>query len=327
MVNDRQDVHMQYKSAATSNTQSWYFTDMSDSRFNITPSNTTTIDENNPNRMITGGGAVMDGGNNVVLMEIFTTSGYDETKVTQDHNAAKSQGFLMLPTDWLNFELGGYFEFMIANPNCRLELFGRSGKHVNGRPCEGIKYSIDITCDGVIRSAIKHWHSGGIEPLEQNSILGDIEGERIGIKFIVYNNHVNINNVTAVRIEVFIDRFADNNWEKYFEYTDTGEKTNYLKCGDTSTKMIKWGGPIVGLNIINFPIGGLAIDKLSVREIDALAPKVEIPIPAAPIDPDYVSPPTAPPSTGYRTDLDDDDWDDDLDYPIPPWGEPGDNAP
>ena len=317
MVDDRLDVHMQYKSAATSNTQSWYFTDLSDSRLNITPSNTTTVDENNPNRIITGGGAITDGGNNVVLMEIFTTSGYDETKVTQDHDAAKSQGFLMLPTDWLNFELTGYFEFLMTNSNCSIELFGRSGKHVNGRPCEGIKYSVNISCDGVIRGVIKHWHSGGIEPLDQTAVLGDLEGERIGIKFIVYNNHTNINNVSAVRIEVFIDRFADNSWEKVFEYTDTGEKTNYLKCGDTSTKMIKWGGPIVGLGIINFPLGGLAIDKLSVREIDALAPKVVIPTPPAPIDPEAVSAPTAPPSTGYRTDLDDDDWDDDITYDPP----------
>jgi hypothetical protein len=80
------------------------------------------------------------------------------------------------------------------------------------------------------------------------------------------------------------------------------------------------------VEIRNFPDMGIAIDKFSVREIDALAPKVVIPTPAVPFDPEAVSPPTAPPSTTYRTDLTDTQ-DDDVYTGLPDWGDLGDNPP
>lgn len=324
MVNDRYEVHMEYKSSVLQdNSQSWYFADLEDSRLNIIPPNTTVVDINNNNRIITGGGAISENGSNLVTtFEIFTTSGYDETKITTDHNQARAQKFMMLPTDWINFEVTGYLEFIDTNPNSKIEFFGRSGRHINGRPCEGTKYDLVVTGDGHLRGNIKHFHSGGLEFLQDNAVFGDLEGQRVGIKFIVYNN--NDSNPTAVRIEGFIDRFNDNIWEQAYEYTDTGSKNVYLKCGDQSTNMITWGGPIIGFRIIDFPSGGVAIDKLSVRSIDALAPKITIIPPEAPPDPYYVRPPDTPPSTGLRVSTGD-DWDDDEDYPLPPWGDPGDN--
>jgi hypothetical protein len=212
-----------------------------------------------------------------------------------------------------------------TSPNSRIEIFGRSGKHVNGRPCEGIKYNMVISSDGYFRGNIKHFHSGGLQELHGNSVLGDVNGRKIGIKFIVYNNNSNINNVTAVRIEALVDVLDDNNWQRVFDFTDTGEKSIYLKCGDENTKIISWGGPIIGINIFNFPLGGLALEKMSVREIDALSPKVTIPTPPAPVDPEAVSAPVAPPSTSIRADGDD-LYDDDI-YELPSWGDPGDNPP
>lgn len=327
MTNDRYEVHMEYRSSVQKeNSQSWYFTDLEDSRMNIIPLNTTILDPNNANRIISGGGALSDNGSNLVTtFEIFTTSGYDETKITSDHNQAKAQGFMMLPTDWCNFEITGYFQFIETNPDSKLEFFGRSGRHINGRPCEGTKYDLVVTADGHFRGNIKHFHSGGLEFLQDNAVLGDVEGQRIGIKFIVYNNSDDTN-PTAIKIEGLVDRFNDNIWDRVYEYTDTGSSNIYLKCGDTSTNMLSWGGPIVGFRLINFPSGGIGIDKLSVREIDALAPKVTIPQPETPFDPEAVSAPTAPPSTAMRTNTDD-DWDDNTKYPLPLWGEPGDNTP
>lgn len=318
---------MEYKSSVLQdNSQSWYFAGLEDSRLNIIPSNTTIIDENDPNRIITGGGGISENGSNLVTtFEILTTSGYDETKITTDHNQAKSQKFMMLPTDWINFEVTCYLECMECTPSSRVEFYGRSGRHINGRPCEGTKYDLVVTSDGHLRGNIKHFHSGGLEFLQDNAVFGDLEAQKVGIKFVVYNN--NDSAPTAVRVEGFVDRFSDNIWERTYEYTDTGSKNVYLKCGDENTNMVTWGGPILGLKIIDFPSGGLAITKLSARSIDALAPKVTIEPPAAPFDPEAVSAPTAPPSTGYRTDLSDDDWDDDLDYGLPEWGELGDNAP
>ncbi len=322
---DRFGVHIQYRSMAKDTSQSWYFHDLSDSRLNIVPSNTTTVDVNNTNKIISGGGNIVDGGDIVTIFEVLTTSEYDETKITHNHNLAKSQKFSMLPTDWTNFELTFYSEFLLMNANSKLEIFGRSGKHVNGKPCEGTKYSTTITSDGHFVGTIKRFHSGGTQFLQDDGVLGDVEGQRVGIKFIVYNNTYD-SNPTAVNLECYIDRFGDNIWELACQFSDVGYTTApTLPCGDLNTAMITWGGPIVGLKLINIPIGGITIEKFSVREIDALAPKFDLLPPEVVVDPEYVSPPTSPPSTGYRTDLDDDDWDDDTDYPLPPWGEPGDN--
>jgi hypothetical protein len=323
---DRFDVHMEYRSALLrDNSQSWYFQDLNDSRLNIIPSINTSVDINDPNRIISGGGTVSDNGDIVTTFEILTTSGYDDTKIIMNHNLAKAQTFMMLPTDWTNFELTFYIEFLNINANSRIEMFGRSGRHINGRPCEGTKYDLVITSDGHFRGNIKHFHSGGLEFLQDNAVLGDIEGQTIGVKFIVYNIPDD-DNPTAVKVEGYIDRFSNNIWDMIYEYTDNGTKNTFLLCGDISTNIITWGGPIVGLRLINVPIGGVAIKKLSNREIDATASKIDILPEPAVIDPEAVSAPTAPPSTGYRTDLLDDQ-DDDIYTGLPTWGDPGDNPP
>lgn len=322
---DRFEVHMQYRSALfKDNSQSWYFQDLDDSRLNIVPSSTTSVDVNNLNRIISGGGTVSDNGDIVTTFEIFTTSGYDDTKIVMNHNLVKAQKFMMLPTDWTNFELTYYIQFLNMNANSRIEMFGRSGRHINGRPCEGTKYDLVITSDGHFRGNIKHFHSGGLEFLQDNAVLGDVEGQTVGVKFIVYNMPDD-SNPTAVKIEGYIDRFNNGVWESVYEYTDNGTKNTFLLCGDLSTNIITWGGPIVGLRLINVPIGGVALHKFSLREIDHNASKLDIIPEAAPFDPEAVSPPVAPPSTTYRTDLVDEQ-DDDV-YGLPAWGDPGDNPP
>ncbi len=316
---------MEYKSSQVS-AQSWYFTDLNDSRLNVVPPNrnNVSVDENNPNSIITGGGAVTDNGDVVTLFEIFTNTEYNETKISQDHIKYKAQNAIMeSTTDWTNFEVTFYAEFMAVNANSEIAIFGRSGRHVKGRPCEGTFYRVAIKSNGNMRCDAKHWHPGGIDPIEpRGGALGDLEMMRIGIKFIVYTNK----DGNTVTIRSLIDMNGSNTWTEMCYVIDNGSlssSNSYLRCGDETTKVITWGGPIIGVEIRNFPLNGIAIDKWSVREIDALAPKVVIPTPAIPFDPEAVSAPTAPPSTGYRTDLTDTQ-DDDI-YVPPPWGDPGDN--
>lgn len=321
---------MEYKSSTVSG-QSWYFTDLDDSRLNIVPpssSNTghVSIDPNNPNRMIVGSGEVTDNGDIVTLFEIFTNSAYNETKISSSHIKFKAQNAIMTETtDWTNFEVTFYAEFMSVNPNSEITIYGRSGRHVKGRPCEGTFYRLAIEANGNMRCESKHWHPGGVDILDsRGGSLGDLEMMRIGIKFIVFTNK----DRNTVTLKGMVDMNGNNTWTEMCYIIDTGDLTpsnSYLRCGDETTKVITWGGPIIGVEIKNFPENGIAIDKWSVREINALAPKVTTPFISAPVDPDAVSPPVAPPSDAYRTDMSDDDWDDDIDYPLPPWGDPGDN--
>lgn len=319
---------MEYPSvrgSGSSGTQAWYFNDLTDSRLNIIPSHTSIIDPNNSNRIITGGGSQKYRGDLTTTFEILTTSGYDPTKISMDHVQNRAQRFMMQPTDWTNVEITGYFEFMEANPNSELSIFARSGKHEPGRPCEGTFYRVNLNANGRVRCDMKHWHSGGYEILDNaTGHMGDLEMMKFGLKFIVYNNP----DLSSVCIKSFIDMTGgDNMWMEVCNVIDTGDTSDrFLRCGDETTKVITWGGPIVGIEVKNFPSGGIAIEKLSVREIDAFAPKVVIDPPAAPEDPEAVSAPTTPPSTDLRPSLPD-DWDDDVDYPLPPWGDPGDNPP
>lgn len=318
---------MEYKSSSTS-AQSWYFTDLDDSRLNTVPPNNRgniSVDPNNNNRITTGGGAVTDNGDIVTLFEIFTNSAYNETKIQQDHTRYKAQAAIMEgTTDWTNFEVTFYAEFMECNSNSEIAIYGRSGRHIRGRPCEGTYYRVVIKSDGNMRCDSKHWHPGGTDVLEpRGGALGDLEMMRIGIKFIVFTN----TDGKTVTIKSFVDMAGNNTWTEMCYVIDNGDlnsSNSFLRCGDATTKVITWGGPIIGVEVRNFPENGIAIDKWSVREIDALAPKVKIPFQIAPIDPEAVSVPTAPPSTGYRTDLTADDWDVLVSYPPPLWGDPGD---
>lgn len=318
---------MEYKSSLQiGNSQSWYFTDLDDSRLGIIPPNrdNVSVDVNNPNKIITGGGNVTDNGDILTLFEILTNTPYNETKIPPDQTKFNAQRYMMSNTDWTNFEVTLYAESVSTEPNSEISIYGRSARHVMGRAYEGTYYKVTITADGKISCNSKHWHPGGINILEPNSgSIGDIEGKRIGIKFIVYTNK---DGRSAV-IKCLVDTDGNNSWTQMLYVIDNGDlfgnNNSYVRYGDESTKVITWGGPIIGIEIRNYPENGIMIDKMSVREIDALSPKVIVPVPAAPIDPEAVSPPIAPPSTGLRTDILD-DWDDDVVYPDPPWGDPGD---
>lgn len=317
---------MEYKSAQISS-QSWYFTDLSDSRLAIVPPNAKNVstDINDSSVIVTGGGQIAENNTDVItLFKILTNSLYNETKIPQNHVKYRAQKYMMTETDWYNFEVTGYFTFNTTNPNSRISIYGRSGEHVKGRPCEGTYYRVSMYVDGSVRCDAKHWHPGGTYILDPEGMnLGDMEGMRVGFKVIVFNNKDD----NSVTVRALMDMNENNTWEEVCYFIDTGEKVGnlYVNCGDDTTKVITWAGPVIGIEVVNFPLDGCSIDSLSVREIDALAPKIEIPIPAAAIDPEAVSPPTAPPSDGYRTDLDADDWDDDTVYPLPLWGDPGDN--
>jgi hypothetical protein len=310
------------------NTQSWYFTDLEDTRFNIIPLDisATVVDPNNANRIITGGGIEKYRGDQTTTFEILTTSGYNPSKMIMNHVQNRAQKFGMLPTDWTNVEITCYIEMMQTTPDSEISFFARSGKHEMGRPCEGTFYRVTIKANGHIRCDMKHWHPGGYEVLDNaTGHVGDLEMMRFGFKFVVFNNP---DSSDSVIIKSFMDMHADDNWNQVCYVIDTGDTSDRFKlCGDENTKVISWGGPIVGLEIRNFPEHSVAIDKLSVREIDVVRPKMSmLPQPAV-FDPEAVSPPVAPPSDGYRVGLDDDDWDDDTYYEVPSWMDPGDNTP
>ena len=69
-------------------------------------------------------------------------------------------------TDWTNFEITFYAEFMAVNTNSEIAIYGRSGRHIRGRPCEGTYYRLAIEANGNMRCDSRHWFPGGTDILE-----------------------------------------------------------------------------------------------------------------------------------------------------------------
>lgn len=256
MGNDRFGVAMKYPSSIV-NPQSWYYSNLQDSRVD---------GESGFAAVTTDGIGVTNGITNtdstLSKLMVSTTSGYRESEIETSHRKAKVQKYMMAATDWRNVEITAYIKFLDSvSDKSYFAIDARSGKHVNGRPCEGTHYSIQFTPGGIIRSERKHWHSGGYVKFGGESVLGDIEGQRIGVKAIIYNGGLN------VILESHVDINGNNKWKKSYDYTDEGLGHEYFKCGSFNTRVISWGGPLINFRCENIPANGIVIDNMSIREI------------------------------------------------------------
>lgn len=199
------------------------------------------------------------------LLSVKSTTGYDESKIEHNHVKCKAQGYSHAMNDWKDVEMTAYIKFLVTDPESCFYMYARSGKHVEGKPCEGTKYAMCLNPDGTINAEKELWHPGGYSYFPKVSILGDIEGQRVGMKFILYNKPDDNN---SVMLECYIDINADNKWRKVYSVIDSGEgEEGFTKCGDETTKTITWGGPIIGFRGRHIPDGGIEIDNMSVREI------------------------------------------------------------
>lgn len=306
MTNDRKGIYMCY-SSSKDNPQSWYFSNLEDSRLSGVETNVTQVPDTV--KIVTGGGDNQ-------LITVTTTSNYRESEIIRNHKQCKALGYMMHVNDFKNVEMTCYAKYLNTNPSSYISMYARSGMHVVGRPCEGTKYEVRFYPNGVISGVAEHWHSGGYVEFNDNvAVLGNIENKRVGLKFICYNDPTN----TAATIEGWADLDADNKWTRFYEHTEFGDGTDnkYSKCGDATTNVITWGGPLAVFRIFNVPINGIEIDSMSIREIDPHSAFV-----GPMVDPNQVdswSRPTAPPSDEYFAGDATDDWDDDVNYPDVTW--------
>lgn len=254
-------------SPSRTNPQSWYFDQLEDdsrlegSRVFHKPS-----DSNGNKKIIAKLNDLnsVDGHTDEHLLSIKSTTGYDESLIQTDHVKAKAQGYSHAMNDWKDVEMTAYIKFLETEPMSCFYMYARSGKHLEGKPCEGTKYAMCINPDGSINGEKELWHPGGYVYFPSVSILGDLEGKRIGAKFILYNVLDGSNNVM---LECYVDINENNRWKKVYSHMDTGEGLEYIKCGDETTKTITWGGPIAGFRGRFIPDNGIELDSLSVREV------------------------------------------------------------
>ena len=94
--------------------------------------------------------------------------------------------------------------------------------------------------------------------------MGSMNGKWIGFKTAMYN--VEKNGHLAVKLEIWLDKSNDGNWQKVYDYIDDGGWGNDGQaCGGRPDQIISWGGPLAAFRWDN--ADDVDIKDFSVREI------------------------------------------------------------
>jgi hypothetical protein len=220
------------------NGEEWYLNmnnPTSDSRFN--PQNTITRNPDGSWKMKA----------TQVRMAVYTATGYDGDDIpTLDHSEIATNGYMLRPNDWKNFEMTQYVKVNTSPSDDNFSPNGRGGRHTGGgapEGCEGSSMKGDVFFSGKVRFAKEQWHVSYVFTSLKTLSSGSIEDKWIGIKFIVYNFVQN--NQVAVKTELWLDTNNSGNFVKVDETVDNGGwGTEGTECGGAPDQIISWGGPI-----------------------------------------------------------------------------------
>jgi hypothetical protein len=202
---------------------------------------------------------------------VFTSSGYHRNQIaTFNQKQLEAKGYMQSPNDWKNFEATGVVKFISGDSTDSWTWYGRGGHHTgSGFPdgCEGTAYKANLAYVGKARFAKEQWHvhyvytsyKSSPAPLPASSI-----GKFVGYKAIMYNFQQN--GKTVVKLEIWVDTALNNNWQKVYDFIDSGGwGTGGGECGGAPDQILTWGGPIVTFRWDN--ANNVSIKNFSVREI------------------------------------------------------------
>jgi hypothetical protein len=204
------------------------------------------------------------------MLAFTKSSGFPSDEVrsslpTYDYSRLAQTGYFYKPTDWKNIEITIYVKVLsTSGGGDEISLVSRSVRHSTNvhEGCGGSSYhnNIDFT-NGKFKFKKEMWHVNyDIKPYSGITI-GSTMNKWIGFKGIVYNLPDG-----SVKLESFIDKDNNNNWQKATELVDKGNwGDDMTHCGArTNGAAITWGSPM-----IIFKSNGVTYDfkKFSAREI------------------------------------------------------------
>jgi hypothetical protein len=173
---------------------------------------------------------------------------------------------------WKNVEMTGYAKVISAAANdAALDWYARGGLHIRSSPCEGVAYHSGLRADGSVFWQKEIWHTGGYTGFRGYiNATHPLLGRWVGFKAIMFN----INNDSAVRLEIYLDDNATNHWKKVADVIDNGgwyaDTPNDLfysaNCGRSKDYIILNAGPIATFRSDNMIWD---FKDLSIREIQA----------------------------------------------------------
>jgi len=180
-----------------------------------------------------------------VRMEVYTSTGYDASRIVTNRDTLASRGYMLAPNDWRNIEMTGFVRVNSASLTTdNFAWYTRGGHHSGPIPCEGSAYKGGLHYDGRARFEKESWHvSYRNSPYSQAT--SSIMGRWVGFKTVLRN--VTAGGKTTVKMELWLNDNADRvTWTKIYEMTDDGSfGGDASSCGASAPAMpITWGGPI-----------------------------------------------------------------------------------
>jgi len=199
-----------------------------------------------------------------IRMGVWPSTGNQPEKITTyDERELEKKGYMESPNDWRNVEITGYVKFNKGVNYDNFAWYARGGIHTDGKACEGTAYKGQLYYNGKTRFAKEQWFVSYVfSPYKQS--MGSMNGKWIGFKTAMYN--VEKNGQVAVKLEIWLDKNNNGNWEKVYDYIDDGGWGNDGgECGGRPDQIISWGGPLATFRWDNaFDVD---IKDFSVREI------------------------------------------------------------
>jgi len=184
---------------------------------------------------------------------------------TYDYSRLAQTGYFYKPSDWKNMEITIYVKVLsTSGGGDEISLVSRSVRHSTNvqEGCGGSSYhnNIDFT-NGKFKFKKEMWHVNYDIKSYSGITIGSTMNKWIGFKGIVYNLPDG-----SVKLESYVDKDNNNNWQKATEFVDKGnwgDDMTHCKA-KTGGAAITWGSPMV-----IFKSNGVTYDfkKFSVRQI------------------------------------------------------------
>ena len=164
---------------------------------------------------------------------------------------------------WRDVEMTGYFYATqsASDDDAEFVPYVRGGRH-NGDACEGFAYKAAFNYNtGQIRVRKEQWHpSGYVSGDWRTGYGGSTRNKWVGAKFICVNRGASPN--ISVYMEGWIDKNNNNNWERVYTFTDSGQGSfggGAGRCSDKNTIVGTWSGPWA---TFRWDVGGHEIQKV-----------------------------------------------------------------
>ncbi|MEW6604273.1 MAG: hypothetical protein AB1351_06240 [Thermoproteota archaeon] len=162
---------------------------------------------------------------------------------------------------WRDVEMTGYVKLKSYTIEEEFAWAVRAGKHTDDDPCDGTAYygALSFAGRAWFQKEIAHVDGGYTDKRHSDLTVEPLKDRWIGIKMIAYNIE------QGVKLELWVDNKADNNWVKLAETVDSGGWSSRVElCGREPDHVISEQRSRVTFRVDN---ATFEMRDLSVREI------------------------------------------------------------